>query len=130
MAFTLEQIDSSERFSTGEYEEDGIKKDLFVCSTGKVNPTSKGLIFEKGTLVSHSFGNSFVKKYTNKTELEEFVNKFDNHSFTDCFEGPLVKLWYDSKGERHISTSNNMDCTNGFWGDREEKFGKLFKEFG
>lgn len=130
MSFAFEQIDSSERFSTGEYEEDGIKKDLFVCSTGKVNPTSKGLIFEKKQLVSHSFGRSFVKKYTNKTELEEFVKKFDNHSFTDCFEGPLVKLWYDSKGERHISTSNNIDCTNGFWGDREEKFGKLFKEFG
>lgn len=133
MAFTFEQIDSSERFSTGDYEEDGIKKDLFVCSNGSVNFTSKGLIFEKKKLISHSFGRSFTREYDNKEVFEEFVNfhnKNLNHSFTECFEGPLVKLWYDSEQKRHLSTTNNMDCENSFWGNRQERFGQLFKDYG
>ena len=130
MAFTFEQIDSSERFSTGEYEEDGVKKDLFVCSSGTVNPTSRGLIFEKKKLISHSFGNSFTKQYKNKEDFKQFVEKFKNPTFTDCFEGPLVKLWYDSENKRHLSTTNNMNCENSFWGNREERFGRLFKDNG
>jgi len=117
MAFTVEQIDSSEKVVEGK----------FTGSTGLVNPYSRGLIFEDDKIVSSSFGYSPI--YT--PSIEQIVDICNsNVEITTCFEGPLVKLWWDSEDKQHLSTTNRLDCTKSYWGNKDEKFGELFDKYG
>ena len=113
MAYTVDQIASSEKVVEGR----------FTGSNGSVNPYSKGLIFENDKIVSSSFGYSPAYTPTDENILEFCRFGAD---ITTCFEGPLLKLWWDSEGEHHLSTTNKLDCRNSHWGNKDEKFGELF----
>jgi len=119
MSYTLKdaQIDSSERIIDGK----------FIASTGAVNSNTRGLIFEDENIISASFGHSPCHTAT----LEDLKTMFQTgDQITMCFEGPLVKLWWDSEDNHHLSTTNKIDCRNSYWGNKDEKFGKLFYENG
>jgi len=113
MSYTIEQIDSSEKVEDGK----------FTGSTGLKNPSSRGLIFEEENVVSVSFG--YSPAYT-PTDEQLTMNTNTGTEITTCFEGPLVKLWWDSEGNEHLSTTNKLDCYFSYWGNKEEKFGELF----
>ena len=104
--------------------------DRFKGSTGSVNPTTRGIIFETkdglDNIVSCSFG--YTPEIINTEGVFESV--VPGNYFTTCFEGPLVKLWWDLDGEPHLSTTNKLDCKNSYWGNKEEKFGDLFETYG
>jgi len=113
MAYTVEQIDTSEKVVDGR----------FTGSTGAKNQFTRGMIFEGGDIVSTSFGYSPAFTPTNEQLI---VGTNVGTEITTCFEGPLVKLWWDSEGKEHLSTTNKLDCRNSHWGNKEEKFGELF----
>ena len=113
MAYTVEQIDTSEKVVDGR----------FTGSTGAKDPFTRGLIFEDEAIVSASFG--YSPAYTPSNEQLVMGTNLGTQ-ITTCFEGPLVKLWWDSEGKEHLSTTNKLDCRNSHWGNKEEKFGELF----
>lgn len=130
MPFPLSKFNASEKITEGIVtSETGQTLDKFTASNGSVNPESRGLIYDHtGTLVSHSFGDTSVVEYINTEHLASLLQ--DGDVITQCFEGPLVKLWWDSEGNEHLSTTNKIDCTKSFWGNRTERFGNLFYENG
>jgi len=130
MPFPLSKFDASEKITEGIWtSETGQTSEMFIGSNGSVNEESRGLIYDHdGKLVSHSFGNTSVVEYTDKEALASLLK--DGDVITQCFEGPLVKLWWDSEGNEHLSTTNKIDCTKSFWGNREERFGPLFYDNG
>ena len=117
MAYSVDKIHSSEKVVEGK----------FTASTGSVNPYTRGLIFENDEIVSSSFG--FSPSYTPTLEQIADLCAF-NTDITTCFEGPLVKLWWDSDQVHHLSTTNKLDCTNSYWGNKDERFGDLFYKNG
>lgn len=113
MTYNLNQFDASETVSDGK----------FTGILGITDPCTRGLIFENDELVSVSFGYSPCLTWDSETVFER-VWKADE--VTSCFEGPLVKVWWDSEEQVHLSTTNKLDCTNSYWGNKEERFGPLF----
>ena len=108
------------------HPEETLNLDNFTGSNGSVNPETKGHITEVVDGKTHNVSKSFQS-------TSELVPTDDNYSaitettcVTPCFEGPMVKLWKDLSGNVHLSTNNNLDCTNSFWGNKEERFGELF----
>lgn len=118
MTYNLNQFDASEKVSDGKFT--GL---LGVC-----DPSTRGLIFENDELVSVSFGYSPSISLLHNNSIKEIHECPEE--ITNCFEGPLVKVWWDSKGEVHLSTTNKLNCTNSYWGDKEERFGPLFYKNG
>ena len=110
--YSIHDIASEERITDGDYT---------LCN-GNVNPELRGLIFKGDNLVSHSFG--YSPSYT-PTEAEIVEMCKSDTEITTCFEGPLVKLWWDDAGV-HLSTTNKLDCMKSYWGNKEERFGDLF----
>lgn len=104
--------------------------DRFRGSTGSVNPDTRGIILETkdglDNIVSASYGHT--PEILPSEDLWDTVSP--NSYFTTCFEGPLVKLWWDLDDQPHLSTTNNLDCKNSYWGNREERFGDLFQKYG
>ena len=104
--------------------------DRFRGSTGAINPHTRGTIVETkdglDQIVSVSFGHT-PEIFPNS---ETWDNITPETSFGFCYEGPLVKLWWDLAGEHHLSTTNKLDCRNSYWGNREERFGELFYKHG
>lgn len=119
--FDLLRIEESEKKSD----------DKFTIINGDSNPELKGNIYltENSKLVSRSFGEAKVVKFTNDSFLkffEEVKEKDPNHYFTPCYEGPHVKVWFDEDKEIRFSNDNKIDCLKSFWGNKEETFGELF----
>lgn len=108
--------------------EETITLDNFKGSTGKVDSTTTGMIVEckedgTETLVATSFGCTPEIVPSN----DHYVDKITvDTKISCCFEGPLVKLWWDTSGTHHLSTTKNLDCTNSYWGNKDERFGPLF----
>lgn len=104
--------------------------DRFRGSTGAINPHTRGIIVETNDgldkIVSVSFGHT--------PEIFPNGDTWDNitpeTSFGFCYEGPLVKLWWDLDGEHHLSTTNKLDCRNSYWGNKDQRFGELFYKNG
>ena len=114
------QFDPTETITDGQ----------FTASTGIVNQDTRGQIIEnvdgENKVVSLSFG--FTPEIV---PIEEDFRRIGSEDkISNCFEGPLVKLWWDSEGNHHLSTTNRINCENSYWGNREEKFGPLFYENG
>ena len=114
-----------------------VKHGRFAGSTGAINPETRGQIVElkdnEYKLVSTSFGYT-LEVVSNPGIWEDMVPRNDDRcgirSMTLCYEGPLVKLWWDLDGSPHLSTTNKLECTNSFWGNKEERFGELFYKYG
>ena len=102
----------------------------FTGSTGSVNFETRGQIIEtvdgENKVAALSFG--FTPEIVPTSEDYQQIGSDDKISH--CFEGPLVKLWWDSEGKHHLSTTNKINCDNSYWGNKEEKFGPLFYENG
>jgi len=114
MSITIDQIDSSDKVTDGD----------FTGSTGTVNPFTRGVIFENDKIVSCSFG--YSPSYTpDENQIIQFCTNSEE-DMTTCFEGPLIKLWWDSEDKQHLSTTNKINCINSYWGNKKEKFGDLF----
>lgn len=118
MTYNLNQFQASEKVTDGK----------FTGIIGIKDPATRGLIFENDELVSVSFGNSPTITTTDPSVLQHHLK--ETTAITTCFEGPLVKVWWDSEGEIHLSTTNKLDCTNSYWGNKEERFGRLFYDNG
>lgn len=102
----------------------------FTGSNGSVNVDTRGHITELVDETQQTVSKSFQT-------TSELVPTDDNYSaitgtacVTSCFEGPMIKVWKDLSGNVHLSTNNNLDCTNSFWGNKEERFGELFHSNG
>lgn len=102
----------------------------FTGSNGSVNVDTRGHITELVDETQQTVSRSFQA-------TSELVPTDDNYSaitettyVTSCFEGPMIKVWKDLSGNVHLSTNNNLDCTNSFWGNKEERFGALFNSNG
>lgn len=104
----------------------------FRLNVGDEVEKQKGQItnVKTGKLESVSFGKTYEYSYISDADLMQLCNSFKNYYFTHCFEGPLVKVWYDSDGERHFSSQRRIDCSNSFWGDKTKRFGELFTKHG
>lgn len=104
--------------------------DRFRGSTGAINPHTRGIIVETkdglDQIVSVSFGHTPEIFPNEKT----WINITPETFFGFCYEGPLIKLWWDLDGEHHLSTTNKLDCRNSYWGNKEERFGNLFYKHG
>ena len=98
----------------------------FRASTGKVDPTTTGMVVEtkdgEDILVATSFGNTLEIA----PSQDHYTNVAADTNFTTAFEGPLVKLWWDTAENPHLSTTKNLDCSNSYWGNKQERFGPLF----
>lgn len=111
--FTLDEIDASDKIIDGK----------FTGLLGTTNPYLRGLIYEDDKIVSTSFG--FSPAYTpTEEQIRDLCNS--DIEITTCFEGPLVKLWWDSEDKIHLSTTKKIDCTRSYWGNKDERFGDLF----
>lgn len=108
------------------HPDETLKLDTFTGSNGSVNIETKGHITELVGEKQHTVSKSF--KHT--SELVPTDNDYssitDSVCVSTCFEGPMVKVWKDLSGNVHLSTNNKLDCTNSFWGNKEERFGELF----
>lgn len=104
----------------------------FRLDVGDEVEKQKGQIIniKTGKLESRSFGKTYEYMYISDDDLMQLCNSFKDYYFTHCFEGPLVKVWYDSDGERHFSSQRRIDCTKSFWGDKTKRFGDLFTKYG
>lgn len=102
--------------------------DQFIIDLGYEDVKRKGEIKNLSTnkIESVSFGETFEYEYTTEENFKNFCNTFKNVYFTNCYEGPLVKLWYDSKGKLQFSSQRKVDCKESYWGDKDKKFGDLF----
>lgn len=104
--------------------------DRFRGSTGAINPHTRGIIVETNDgldkIVSVSFGHTPEIFPSDET----WNNITPDTSFGFCYEGPLVKLWWDLDGEHHLSTTNKLDCRNSYWGNKDQRFGELFYKNG
>lgn len=106
-----------------------INYDNLKLNLGDENPQKRGEI-TSDKLESRSFGETFEYQVTTKEDLDTFISGFKNVNFTSCFEGPLIKIWYDSEGNRHFSNLRKLDCSNSYWGDKTKRFGDLFTTYG
>ena len=109
--------------------QNAVNSDNFKLNLGEEFPEKRGEI-TSDKLESRSFGETYEYQVTTKADLDTFISDFKNVNFTSCFEGPLVKLWYDSEGNRHFSNLKKLNCSNSYWGDKTKRFGDLFTNYG
>ena len=86
-------------------------------------------ITDTGELVSSTFRNSSEIQYTTDEDLLKLVDGTD-HKITPCYEGAVVKVWFDPSGEIQFSNTKRINCRTSFWGNKENTFEKLFMENG
>jgi hypothetical protein len=103
----------------------------YTIIKGVENKNLKGFIYEteSSKLVSASFGNARVSKFSEAEYSKIISENSEEQTITICYEGPLVKVWFDEQGY-HFSTSSNAYANNSFWGNKHEKFEKIFCEYG
>ena len=97
-------------------------------------PGTKGNIYRGATLVSSTFKNPEQIQITGSEDFDRIIMERSkdstNFHFTICYEGALVKLCYDDKGELQFSNNSKVNCRGSFWGNKEETFFKVFNENG
>lgn len=58
----------------------------------------------------------------------------DSYFLTPCVEGPVVKIWFSRDEDGNyvpmFSGTKRVYCEESFWGNRDKKFGNLFRENG
>ena len=95
---------------------------------------TKGNIYRGATLVSSTFKNPEQVQITGSEDFDRIVSErskdSSNFHFTICYEGAMVKLCYDDKGELQFSNNSKVDCRGSFWGIKDETFFKVFNENG
>ena len=106
--------------------------DNFILNLGDEVASKKGQItnVKTGQLESRSFGETYEYDFEDDVDFFNFCKQFKNPVFTHCFEGPLIKFWYDSYGVKHLSSQKNIDCMSSYWGDKTKRFGELFYKYG
>ena len=112
------------------HPDETITLDAFTGSNGSVNADTKGHITELVGETQHTVSKSFKTSTEIVPTDSDYAAITESAKVTSCFEGPMVKMWKDLAGNIHLSTNNKLDCTNSFWGNKEERFGLLFNNNG
>lgn len=101
----------------------------FTIIKGIENKNLKGFIYDSETseLLSASFGNACTVDFDEKNFQKILSENSENQIITVCYEGPLVKIWFDKEGKYHFSTSSKVDGSKSFWGNKNETFEKIFQ---
>lgn len=116
-----------DNFSPDEVNTEG----NFTIITSDKDRSVQGNIYvtETGELIASSFRNSSEIEYTTDGDLLKLVEGKE-HKITPCYEGAVVKIWFDLEGNLQFSNTKRIDCRNSFWGNKDDKFEKLFMENG
>ena len=117
----LDNISSDDKNSNGD----------FTIIASDADRSVQGNIYhtESGKLVSCTFTDSSEIQYCEGTNLSKLVEGTDN-KITLCYEGAVIKIWKDEKGVSHFSNTKNIDCSNSYWGNKQDTFETLFMENG
>ena len=95
---------------------------------------TRGNIYRGTEMVSSTFKDPEQIQITGMTDFEQLIGErskdTSNFHFTICYEGAMVKLYYDDNGELQFSNNTKVDCRGSFWGIKDESFFKIFNENG
>lgn len=102
-----------------------------VLIKGIENPKLKGSIFDSNTheMICSSFTDVEEVEY-NPENFKQYFKQENSNTLSLCYEGPLFIVRFDEDRNYHFYNTKKFDCSNSFWGNKDEKFGDLFLKYG
>ena len=119
--FHLDQIELQNKVTDGDF--------TMVVKSDNKEINGNIYLTENCTLISKSFGNTEEVIYEEESFKNFVTSQGGKGYFTPCYEGPLIRICHHND-ELIFSNYNKINCRNSFYGNKEDKFEKLFFENG